>query len=65
MKRTHELKFAGLIILIGLLRTEAHTTSVSDYNVVWNSQGKNALESIPCCGYDIGLNIWICDNKLK
>ncbi len=29
------------------------------YNPVWNSQSKNASESMPCGGGDIGLNVWV------
>jgi hypothetical protein len=28
------------------------------YNVVWDSPSKDALESMPCGGGDIGLNVW-------
>ena len=30
-----------------------------DYNVVWNTQSKNASESMPCGGGDIGMNVWV------
>ncbi len=29
------------------------------YNVVWTAQSKNASESMPCGGGDIGLNVWV------
>ena len=29
------------------------------YNVVWDSPSKNAAESMPCGGGDIGLNVWV------
>ncbi|MCU0374044.1 MAG: DUF5703 domain-containing protein, partial [Chitinophagaceae bacterium] len=31
---------------------------IDDYNIVWTSQSKNAGESMPCGGGDIGLNVW-------
>jgi Domain of unknown function (DUF5703) len=34
------------------------------YNVVWNSQSKNASESMPCGGGDIGMNVWVQDGDL-
>lgn len=34
------------------------------YNVVWNSQSKNAGESMPCGGGDIGLNVWVENGDL-
>jgi len=33
-------------------------------NVVWNSPGKNAGESMPCGGGDIGLNVWVENGDL-
>jgi hypothetical protein len=29
------------------------------YNIVWNSPSKNAGESMPCGGGDIGMNVWV------
>lgn len=29
------------------------------YDITWNSQSKNASESMPCGGGDIGLNVWV------
>jgi hypothetical protein len=29
------------------------------YNVCWSSQSKNASESMPCGGGDIGMNVWV------
>ncbi|MBP6023531.1 DUF5703 domain-containing protein [Ferruginibacter sp.] len=34
------------------------------YNVVWNSQSKNASESMPCGGGDIGMNVWVQDGDI-
>ena len=28
-------------------------------NLVWNTQSRNASESMPCGGGDIGLNVWV------
>lgn len=33
--------------------------SISDYNIVWNTQSKNSSESMPCGGGDIGMNVWV------
>ena len=35
-----------------------------DYNVLWNSPSKNAGESMPCGGGDIGLNVWVENGDL-
>jgi hypothetical protein len=37
----------------------ASSADVSRYNVVWESPGKNASESMPCGGGDVGLNVWV------
>ena len=34
-------------------------TPLDDDNVVWSSPSANALESMPCGGGDIGLNVWV------
>lgn len=31
----------------------------NQYNIVWNSQSKNASESMPLVGGDIGCNVWV------
>src|SRR5215203_6921490 len=33
-------------------------------NITWTSQSKNASESMPCGGGDIGLNVWVENNEL-
>ena len=33
------------------------------YNVIWNSQSKQASESMPCGGGDVGLNVWVENNE--
>jgi len=37
---------------------------LDQYNVVWTSQSKNAGESMPVSGGDIGLNVWVEDGEL-
>jgi hypothetical protein len=39
-------------------------TELDRCNIVWNSQSKNAGESMPCGGGDIGLNVWVENNEL-
>lgn len=34
-------------------------STFNDYNVVWNTQSKNASESMPLVGGDIGCNVWV------
>ena len=41
-----------------------HDAGINSYNVIWESQSRNALESMPCGGGDIGLNVWVEDNDV-
>jgi hypothetical protein len=34
------------------------------YNVVWHLSRKDSTESMPCGGYDIGLNVWVENGDL-
>ena len=34
------------------------------YNLTWDSQSKNASESMPCGGGDVGLNVWVENGEL-
>lgn len=45
------LNFSGLIF--------SQNNGLDAYNVVWKTQSKNASESMPCGGGDIGLNVWV------
>ncbi|UGU15753.1 DUF5703 domain-containing protein [Sinomicrobium kalidii] len=46
-----------LLILTAIPR--AQTPVLEDYNSVWTEQSKNASESMPLGGGDIGLNVWV------
>ena len=32
---------------------------LAPYNIVWDTPSRNAGESMPCGGHDIGLNVWV------
>lgn len=34
------------------------------YNPCWTSQSKNASESMPCGGGDVGMNVWVENNEV-
>ena len=36
----------------------------SDYDVIWTTQSKNASQSMPCGGGDIGMNVWVENGDL-
>lgn len=57
MKRI--LIFCYLCFFALLTNVDAQEKSLLSNNVIWTSQSKNASESMPCGGGDIGLNIWV------
>jgi len=56
----------GLIAFLGLEgAVGASAAPIPDaYNVVWDSPGRNAADSMPCGGGDIGLNVWVEDGEV-
>ena len=51
-----------VLALFAVLSSEAQ--KVNQYNITWNSQSKNASESMPCGGGDIGMNVWVENGEL-
>lgn len=49
------------ILLIGALLVCGAMTArnVPDFSLLWNTPGRDASESMPCGGGDIGMNIWV------
>ena len=39
-------------------------TAAVNYDITWNSQSKNASESMPCGGGDMGMNVWVENGDL-
>lgn len=37
----------------------ASPEEIDNYNVIWTSPSKNSLESMPCGGGDVGMNVWV------
>lgn len=59
--------FVALLICFGspvMAEDKALDFALEDYNVVWTSQSKNAGDSMPVSGGDIGLNVWVENNEL-
>lgn len=48
-----------LFIILFFFVSPLFGQDLSEYNIVWNSQSKDAGESMPCGGGDIGMNIWV------
>lgn len=57
------IAFVLLALLMGCF-AQAQQTDISAYNPVWTTQSKNAGESMPCGGGDIGLNVWVEKGEL-
>lgn len=51
-----------LVALLGLVAVQTHAQGLppelATNNITWTSPSKNAGESMPCGGGDIGLNVW-------
>ncbi|MGO9256165.1 MAG: DUF5703 domain-containing protein [Bryobacteraceae bacterium] len=48
-----------LVAILAAFSAWAQRPDLSAYNIVWTNQSKNAGESMPCGGGDIGLNVWV------
>lgn len=53
-----------IICLFSLGIAKASQKGLDNYNIVWNSPSANSLESMPCGGGDIGMNVWVEDGDL-
>lgn len=56
----------GILIISFAFQTRicAQNPDISQYNVVWESQSKDAAESMPLAGGVLGLNVWVENNDL-
>jgi hypothetical protein len=50
---------AGGLTPLTLAKAAEAASPLSRYNPAWISQSENALDSMPCGGGDIGLNVWV------
>ena len=66
--KTSSILIVAVIISIFLITTACNkmdkTSIPTDYNIVWNTQSKNASESMPLVGGDIGCNVWVENGDL-
>lgn len=63
-KRFHPFQTLILFLVILISNSIYSQPNLTPYNISWHSQSNNALESMPCGGGDVGLNIWIEDGDL-
>ena len=53
-----------ILLLIIPAVSLGQTLLPESYNLTWDSQSKNASESMPCGGGDVGLNVWVENGEL-
>ncbi|MFM6975848.1 MAG: DUF5703 domain-containing protein [Sphingobacteriaceae bacterium] len=58
------MKRLVFLLLLLPLMARSQDLALEPYHVQWNSQSKNASESMPLGGGDIGLNVWVEDGDL-
>ena len=58
LKKINHTIYCLLIFFIAAMQSNAQQAN-NNYNIVWNTQSKNASESMPCGGGDIGMNVWV------
>ena len=51
----------GCVLMVSCARVSPGT---SPYDVVWTTPSRDASESMPCGGGDVGLNVWVEDGDL-
>ena len=54
----------ALLAIILTLSLALHAGDYTPRDLVWNTQSQNSSESMPCGGYDIGMNIWVEDGDI-
>ncbi|MBL7744904.1 MAG: hypothetical protein JNN00_15630, partial [Chitinophagaceae bacterium] len=52
------------VVLCLCMQLYAQKQAGDSYNIVWTTQSKNASESMPCGGGDIGMNVWVQDGDI-
>jgi len=62
--KTNRRLLIGLLIVFGLQQARSQRATLNDYNIVWTEQSKNASESMPLVGGDIGCNVWVEDGDI-
>ncbi|MDQ7948486.1 MAG: DUF5703 domain-containing protein, partial [Pedobacter sp.] len=53
-----------LLIIACPFRAFSQNNKLANNNLIWYTQSKNASESMPCGGGDVGLNVWVENNEV-
>lgn len=64
MKRKKYIGFVLFFLILFCHQPYAQKGELDRCNITWSSPSKNASESMPCGGGDIGLNVWVEDGSL-
>lgn len=48
-----------LVLFIGRNQAKSQHPSLKSYNIIWTEASKNASESMPLLGGDVGCNVWV------
>ena len=62
--RLYSLLIALLLTSCRMVTNPSTDNIIDKYNVIWTTQSKNASESMPVGGYDMGCNVWVEDGSL-
>ena len=55
----------GILSILILSYTNLFSQTIGpNYNIIWTTPSKNASESMPCGGGDIGMNVWVENGEL-
>ncbi len=57
-------KFILSLFLITTVVSLSAQQTINKYDITWNTQSKNASESMPCGAGDIGMNVWVENGEL-
>src|SRR5680860_761110 len=59
MKTIKNCLFILLCVTAVACNKKESKSTFDDYNIIWDTQSKNASESMPLVGGDIGCNVWV------
>ena len=65
MVRIKHKTILGFLVILEILVLS--TASAADYkpkDYVWTTQSRNSSESMPCGGFDVGMNVWVEDGDV-
>ncbi len=55
---------SNIFLLVAFFSVKAQIPTLKNYNQIWTTQSKNASESMPLGGGDMGCNVWVEEGSL-